>query len=106
MNEDELRKTHTDFWGKISGWHKIAGDDTKCDPHLGYAWIYKSDLRSNPWKYDPFWSSESDAKEYPLVLYTTAGGQLSGVGVRQRSPRNMDWRERFNNVMGEHVMGN
>lgn len=79
MNEDELRKTHTDFWGKISGWHKIAGEDTKCDPHLGYAWIYKSDLSRKS-----TWSSESDAEHYPLVLYTTAGGQLSGVGVRQR----------------------
>jgi len=56
VGEDEL---------KTAGWTKNS--DKGCDPHLGYSW-------SQP-------GSAGPSKSQPLTLYTTAGGQPSGVGV-------------------------
>merc|ERR550537_7482 len=46
-----------------AGWRK---SDNDCDPHLGYGWLPGGD---------------TTLKEQPLILYTTAAGQPSGVGV-------------------------
>eukprot|EP00439_Symbiodinium_sp_Y106_P080254 s99_g19.t1 len=54
MGEDAL---------KAKGWHKHAAE---CDPHLGYAWTEEE---------------EGNTKSKPIVLYTTKGGQPSGVGI-------------------------
>jgi len=74
MSERELRDSiHSDIWGIQSGWVKHdAGGRIPCDPNLGYAWTYNPDLGSK---------ASMVYKEHPLILYTTAGGQLSGVGV-------------------------
>lgn len=48
---------------KARGWHKHGSE---CDPALGYAWTEKA---------------EGNTKSTPLVLYTTQGGQPSGVGI-------------------------
>jgi len=47
-----------------SGWHKHS--DAGCDSHLGVAWTKKS---------------EGPTEGEPLIIYTTAGGQQSGVGT-------------------------
>lgn len=54
MGEDAL---------KSKGWHKHAAE---CDPHLGYAWTEEE---------------TGNTKSKPIVLYTTKGGQPSGVGI-------------------------
>lgn len=54
MGEDAL---------KAKGWHK---HEAECDPHLGYAWTEEK---------------TGNTKSKPIVLYTTKGGQPSGVGI-------------------------
>mmetsp|Transcript_101934 Transcript_101934/g.243006 ORF Transcript_101934/g.243006 Transcript_101934/m.243006 type:complete len:320 (+) Transcript_101934:53-1012(+) len=48
---------------KAKGWHKHG---STCDPHLGYAWTEEA---------------AGNTKSAPIVLYTTQGGQVSGVGM-------------------------
>ena len=46
-----------------AGW--VRANTSRCDPHLGWQWT----------------QGERQTASKPIVLYTTAGGQLSGVGV-------------------------
>jgi len=48
---------------KRAGWTKQS---TSCDPKLGYAWTQES---------------TGATKSKPLKIYTTEGGQLSGIGI-------------------------
>jgi len=54
MGEEALTK---------KGWHK---QNDECDPHLGFAWTEEK---------------LGNTRKKPIVLYTTKGGQPSGVGM-------------------------
>merc|ERR1719476_243832 len=54
MNENELR---------AQGWSKYS---TVCDPLLGWSWSLDKGV----------------SEKKPITLYTTAGGQISGIGMR------------------------
>eukprot|EP00929_Paragymnodinium_shiwhaense_P093164 TRINITY_DN5328_c0_g1_i1.p1 TRINITY_DN5328_c0_g1~~TRINITY_DN5328_c0_g1_i1.p1 ORF type:complete len:334 (+),score=62.98 TRINITY_DN5328_c0_g1_i1:89-1090(+) len=68
---DKMERTFTKYVGlpvgaadlEARGWTKHTGE---CDPHLGYVW---TEDESGP------------TKKKPMKLYTTAGGQPSGVGI-------------------------
>lgn len=73
INEGSLIQVHRDIWGTESGWIKHdGGGSIPCDPNIGYAWTFKANLKADPDTLNP---------KYPLILYTTFAGQLSGVGV-------------------------
>jgi len=50
---------------EAAGWMRYGG----CDPYIGFQWFQSHDT--------PAWYK----RKQPLTLFTTAGGQISGVGV-------------------------